>query len=87
MDNPPKLFVVHRTPLEALASNLSSFAVFASLIGLGVYLESAAMQWLGAIVALIVVARVGIEYRSKNMFSIEGARKRLDEIERGHSSK
>jgi hypothetical protein len=51
------------------------------MIGVGVVVESDAMQWFAAIVTFLHFFALSSGYRKRNTFSLEGARKRLDEIE------
>ena len=51
--------VTTETCLEAWVSDLSSFVLAVALIGLGVYLESNAMQWVGAIIFFLVCSAKG----------------------------
>lgn len=47
--------MVHETTLQSWARDASTFALFVSLIGVGIMLDSSAMQWMGAIIAFIVI--------------------------------
>ncbi len=82
MSKQTEVILLHETALQSWLRDASSVAMFVGLIGIGVYLESSAMQWVGALVGFVViigkVARVGKD----NRFTISDARKRLDEIER-----
>ncbi|MCM2293061.1 hypothetical protein NAC44_12085 [Allorhizobium sp. BGMRC 0089] len=55
-----EFIVIHETVLQSWARDASTFMLFAGLIGLGVIAESAAMQWAGMLVAIVVfVSRTG----------------------------
>lgn len=47
--------VIHETWAESIVADLVSLGLTAALIGLGVYLESTAMQWFGFVVAALKI--------------------------------
>lgn len=63
------------------ARDASTFALILATIGVGVFLESAAMQWLGGVLAFLVLLLKSANLSNTNTFDIEGAKKRLAEIE------
>lgn len=70
-----------RNRMLSLLFNLISPLV---LIGIGVFADSAAMQWAGFVVwTLVIVGVVTSASKKNNALTIEQARKRLDELERG----
>lgn len=73
-----EIIILHETVLQSWARDASTFALFAALISLGVFLESSAMQWVGAAMAFMVVCARASEIRR---LSIAQARQYLDEIE------
>lgn len=77
----PKYIIIRETVAKSLAIDAGTFALFAGLIGLGVWLDSTAMQWAGFFVA--TVTAISLSARPRTHFTIDGARKRLDEIEAG----
>lgn len=81
MSKPQEVVIIHETVAKSWLRDLSTFALFTALIGLGVLLDSGAMQWMGAIIAFItIVARaVGTHKRSRK--TISQARQFLDELE------
>ena len=75
----PTVIIIHETVLQSLARDAGTFFMLAALIGLGVLLQSVALQWVGAIVGFMwIVAKGSKPGRS---VSIVDARKRLDELE------
>ena len=69
-------------PLRAVWSASTMVAV----IGIGVAVDSAAMQWAGFLVLMLTALAVGIVKAAKNDgLTIDQARARLDEIEGGAS--
>lgn len=63
---PEKVYVVVReTVTQSWLRDAGTFATFAALIGLGVFLDSTAMQWAGFLIAVVtVVARTGTAHRN-----------------------
>ncbi|RUM99152.1 hypothetical protein EET67_04960 [Pseudaminobacter arsenicus] len=72
------MIIVHETVLQSYLVDTSTFILFLALIGIGVYLDSTAMQWIGAFVGFFTIA--GRANRKRRM-SIDEAHKRLDELE------
>lgn len=55
-----QFIIIHNMPFQSWIRDVSSFMLFAGLIGLGVFVGSAAMQWAGFFVAVIILlARAG----------------------------
>ena len=75
-----KVIVLYETVLQSWLRDAGTFVMVLALIGVGVWLESSPMQWVGAImffIALVVRAvKVG-EY-----MTVEEAREHLDELEK-----
>jgi len=76
---PQQVIIIHETVVKAWLRDASTFALFFSLIGIGVLLQSVALQWVGAIIGFIVVGTRASMIR--RCFTIPDARKRLDELE------
>ncbi|PWL18858.1 hypothetical protein DKP76_07290 [Falsochrobactrum shanghaiense] len=78
----PEVIIVHETVLKSWMRDASTFILFAALIGIGVLLQSVALQWVGAIIAFITISakatNVGRSY------SIPQARAKLDQLEVSH---
>lgn len=67
------------TVRQSWASDASTFALCVGLIGLGLWVDSSAMQWLGAVFAFVAtLARVGSKAKR---LTVSEAKNRLDEIE------
>lgn len=77
----PELIIIHETTLKSWARDASTFALFAALISLGVYLDSGAMQWMGAIIAFITVMSKATGMHKAARKTIPQARAYLDELE------
>lgn len=81
MSDKPEIILVHETVAQAWGRDASSVVGFVTIIGIGVYLESSAMQWVGAILGFITIVGRAISFGNSNKMSVSQARKRLDEIE------
>lgn len=77
----PKIIIIRETVAQSWAIDAGTFLLFAALIGLGVLLDSGAMQWAGFIVGMAIA--VSWARRKETHCTIEQARVRLDEIEDG----
>ncbi|MND62680.1 hypothetical protein D3C80_539710 [compost metagenome] len=76
---PQQVIIIHETVLNSWMRDASTFALFLALIGIGILLQSVALQWVGAIIGFIVVGTRASMIRK--CFTIPDARKRLDEME------
>lgn len=81
MNTKPEVILLWETPLQSWKSDMSSVVGFILLIGIGVYLESSAMQWVGAILGFVTMIAQSARLNKDERLTIEQARKRLDEIE------
>ncbi len=77
----PEVIILRESMLASIVKDAGTFALFAALIGLGVLLDSGAMQWVGAIVGFTCILAISIRASVKNRLTIEQARRKLDEIE------
>lgn len=73
-----EILFIHVTAREAIVRDASRVLAFILMLGIGVAVESGAMQWVGALFFLLWAV---IKARHPSM-SIAEARRRLDEIER-----
>jgi uncharacterized protein (AIM24 family) len=83
MDRDIPVVIIHETVLKSWLRDLSTFALFAALIGVGIVLNSGAMQWMGAIIAFITVLSKASGLQKKNRKTVAEARLFLDEVEAG----
>lgn len=74
------VIVLCETTLQSWCRDLSTFALFAGLIGLGVYLESSAMQWVGAIIAFTVTIAKSTGLHKRSRKTVAEARAFIDEL-------
>lgn len=73
------VIILREKALDSLVSDFGTFVMFVALIGIGWALDSAAMQWVGAICGFITIVAQSAN-KDKKM-TIADARKKLDEIE------
>lgn len=76
-----EIIVIHETVLHSWARDAGTFAVFVAFIALGWMVDSAALQWVGAILAFIALFQRASGRVTR--LTINEARAKLDEIEKG----
>ena len=79
-----KIVILRETLLQSIIIDIFTLLTTVGMVGIGVWLESTALQWVGAIMSMIaafgmVQAIVSNSYK----YTINDARKKLDEMERG----
>lgn len=74
-----EIIIIYRTSFQRVVSWFTAVAGFVALIGIGILLDSSALQWVGAIIGFLVIYVAGT--KTNNAYSIADARKRLDELE------
>lgn len=73
------IMVIHETALQSWLRDAGTLAMFVMLIGIGIWIGSAPLQWVGAFIGIVAIyARAANAHK---FVSISEARKRLDEIE------
>lgn len=77
----PVIILVHETVWQSWAKDFGTLAMIVSLIGIGIFLNSRALQFVGAIMAMIVIVYLSIG-EGKRM-TIDEARAYLTQIEQG----
>lgn len=77
-----KIILIRERFWESAASNLGTFLTLSAMIGLGVYLDSEAMQWVGGVLFLISVFSRANSRALSGRMTIAQAREKLDQIER-----
>ena len=78
-----KVIIIRESLATSIASDCFTFAMLASLIGIGIALDSGAMQWTGALMAMIGLA---VKAAGKtDRVTIDEARAKLDQLERDAS--
>lgn len=76
-----EIILLHETALQSWIRDASSVVMFIALIGIGVYLDSSAMQWVGAILGFLVIIGKAINHQNNSKMTIHQARERLDALE------
>lgn len=77
-----ELRVGRKSIKRTIISNLVVLSTFTAMIGLGVFLDSAAMQWAGALFWFLVIFAVAISLDKASLCTFDEARRELDEWER-----
>lgn len=77
----PEVIIIHETVAQAWMRDASMVAAVVALIGIGVFLKSPAMQWVGAILAFVLIVATAVRFSGESKMTVSEARQRLDEIE------
>jgi hypothetical protein len=77
----PEVIVIYETVAQSVLKDAVSIAALSAAIGLGVVLNSPAMQWVAGIIWLVLVLSLSARAFKDNRMTVAKARKRLDEIE------
>lgn len=80
----PTIILIRETWQASLIRDAGTTLSLVALIGIGVVTGSSAMQWVGAIIGFLAVISRTMSQQQKCTFTIEGARKRIDELEVTH---
>lgn len=80
-DKTDTVILVHETVLQSLARDAGTFATIASLVAIGVFVDSAALQWIGAIIGFCSVIARSSGAMQRARMTVAQARTKLDEIE------
>lgn len=76
-----EIIVIRESTSESIIRDCVSAGTLIGLIGVGVVLDSQAMQWVAGIMWMLWMLARGLRIMKDNRFTIEKARLRLDEIE------
>lgn len=82
MKKPTEVIIIHERAGTSWRRDMSSVVAFVALIGIGVLLESSAMQWIGAVFGFVTILANVRRILNDNRMTTDQARKRLDEIDR-----
>lgn len=82
MTDKREILIITESVGQSWRRDLSSLVTIIALIGIGILLKSNAMQWVGAILGFLMIMSRAARTVKDNRFTVEEARKRLDEIER-----
>jgi Zn-dependent membrane protease YugP len=81
----PEVILLRETALASVVKDMGVVAMFVLLIGIGILLDSTALQWVGALIGFSTIVSFAVRLSKDNRFTIEEARRRLDEIEADRS--
>lgn len=76
-DTKTLIVVLHEKPWHSIVSDAGSFAFTVALIGLGVILRSTAMEWFGAILAMMGIVIRATRLKQSNSFTPQAAADKL----------
>lgn len=76
-----KILLVHESFAQSVMKDMISAVTLLSMVGVGVWIDSAAMQWVAGIAWLLWMAGKSAFDAKNSVFSFEAARKRIDEWE------
>lgn len=80
-DDSDTVILVHETILQSFARDAGTFATIAGLVVIGVFLDSTALQWIGAIMGFCAVIARSSGTVQRSRMTVAQARIKLDEIE------
>ena len=81
MSDDLKILCIDEKPMESIKRDGFSLLCALALVLPGVWLESAAMQWLGVALFFLVICTVAVGVRKKHTKTITEARAYLDDLE------
>lgn len=76
-----KVVIIRENLAESIAKDCFTFLMLAGLVFVGWLLDSTALQWIGSLMGFAAVCVKASGAQKRRTFTIEGARKRLDELE------
>lgn len=79
----PTILLIREDWLQSWLRDASTFALFLALISIGVFLESAALQWVGALIGFFHIDGNARRMLKRDSLTIPEARAKLDELEAG----
>lgn len=82
----PEVIVLHESAGQGWLRDLSSVVCFVLLIGIGVLLDSSALQWVGALLGFLTIIARTMHIAKDSRMTTDEARKRLDEIDAGRGN-
>jgi hypothetical protein len=77
----PEIIIINVGLAKSMAQSTFSTVLLVSMISLGKYVDSAAMQWVGAFLGFVVLITLAKRMMNDDRLTITEARERLDEIE------
>lgn len=83
MNKKAEVIFIRRSAIHQLGIGLIVLATFVSLVGIGVLINSDALQWVGAFLALVAVFMRAA--KANKSMTIAEARQYLDELEKSNA--
>lgn len=79
----PTIIIVHETIKQSIIKDVATCALLIATIGVGVWIGSSALQWIAALLFIIVLLARAATDRKGSFYSFADARAYLDKLERG----
>ena len=77
-----KLIYVRESLAQSIASDLISFGMLGAFMSIGLFLDSTAMQWLGAIIGFFsLISRASRRLKDSTFYSTDEVRAYLDKLD------
>ena len=76
----PEIIVVHETLIHSVVKYVVGVLCVVFMIGIGAWLESAAMQWFGFLLAWLVIFSAAIAFAKRNRMTVQEAEDRIRKI-------
>lgn len=86
MSEPLKVLLITESVRESWMRDASTYVSTVGIIGTGVLLQSSAMQWVGAFLAMVIIASKTLATGAKYKMTTIEARKVLDELDKTRQS-
>jgi hypothetical protein len=83
MTKQTEIIVVHESVLASYLKDLASVGSLMAAVGLGIWLDSAALQWVAGLLWIVMILLASFKSTNDKRMTLADARKRLDEIEAG----
>lgn len=76
-----KVVLIRESLFQSVMSDIGTFCMVCGIIGLGVFLESPAMQWVGFVFALLVTLSAAYRKQNKSVaYGYDDAIKKINEL-------
>lgn len=76
-----KYVILRESVWESIIKDVGSVVSLSAAVGLGVYLNSVPLQWVGAVIWMfVIVGAVSKYFRDNSYTTLEDAHRRLDEL-------
>ena len=83
MSKSPEVIVIHESVLASYLKDIGSIVSLLAAVGLGIWLDSAALQWVAGLLWIVMVLTASVKSMNGNRMTVSDARKKIDEIEAG----